>query len=183
MFSPGSGTWQYRSTRSAVIRSRVTGSGGAAWLTTALYQPFIQCQASLWSGGSNPISHSIYSSASSVRRHLYPLMIALIAWPRRRMRDWSLSGPRHTDTLSSAILHVSAKIHVFSWPPMPLVWEWPFVGPQRVCPPSSGWLGARGGAACATQDNWCVTSEGCYVGILGPCSGPSYAVGPGRPRS
>ena len=69
-------------------------------------------------GGSAPSSRSISSPASSVRRLLFLLRIALIARPRRWMRAWSLDVPRIMETLSSTSLHVSAKIHVFflaSW--------------------------------------------------------------------
>ena len=87
--------------------------GGSARSNTALYHPFIRCQASPCRGGSAPIRLSISSPVSSVHRLLSPLRPVLIAQTRRQIRDWYLAGPLHKDTLSSTNLHVSTNAHAF----------------------------------------------------------------------
>ena len=64
-------------------------------------------------GGCTPSSRYISSPASSVRRLLYPLSIALITRPRHRIRDWSLAGTQRAETLLSESLHVYSKIQEF----------------------------------------------------------------------
>ena len=87
---------------------------GGAWLTTAQYHPFIRCQASQWSGGSDPNNFSTSSPASSARRLLYHFNIAAIEQPNLRMRDWSLTGYWNVETILSTSLHVVSNIHAFS---------------------------------------------------------------------
>ena len=113
IFSPGGGLYQYRSTCSAMIRSRVTQAGGGTRSTTAQYHPFIQCQASRWSRGSDTSSRSTSLPASSVLRLRSPINISFIARPNLQIISWSLAGSWRAETLLSASLHVVAEIHTF----------------------------------------------------------------------
>ena len=96
-----------------MIPSRVTPAGGRAWSTAVRSHIFIRCQASRWSGESNPNSFSTSFPASSVRRLLSPFKLATIAWPNHRMCNWSLAGYRRAETLLSTSLHAASKIYAF----------------------------------------------------------------------
>ena len=113
MLSPGGCTWQYRSTRSAIIQKRVTRAGSGAQLTAALCHSFIRCQDSLCRGSSAPNRLSIAYPASSVLSFLSSLRLVLIARPRRRRRVWFCADSRRAETLLLTSLHVSSKIHTF----------------------------------------------------------------------
>ena len=113
IFFPECGMYWYRSTRSAVIRSSLTQAGGGAGSTASRYHPFIRCQASWWSGESNPGSRFTSSSASSVLRLRSPFNIALMAQSNLRMILWYLVGSHQEETLSLTILHMVVEIHAF----------------------------------------------------------------------
>ena len=113
IFYPRGCTWKYRSTRSTVIRSRVTQSGGGTQLTIALYHPFIMCRDSLWRRSMLPVTalSNLPLPPSSAPHLLFPLRLALIAWTRRCMRVWFCDRPGSAENLSSTSLHMSAEIH------------------------------------------------------------------------
>ena len=102
-------------TLSAVIRSSVTQAGGGARSTAAFYHPLIRCHASCIKEGSTPTSASTSAPASSSRRLLSVVKLALIDRPSLLVIFWPFSGSRRAETLSSTSIHVAANIHSFLW--------------------------------------------------------------------
>ena len=96
-----------------MIRSKVTRSGGFVRSTTAIYHPFIQYQASRYSGGSNPSIISTSSSDSSARLIRCPFKLASMARSNLRMSVWSLAGSQRAENFSLTSLHMVFNIHAF----------------------------------------------------------------------
>ena len=92
LFSTGGGTRLYRSTRSAMIRSRFTQAVGGAWYSVALYHPFIRFHASLCKGGggASEARSDLISLTSSFTHHFCSAFnIAFILRLRPQMIPWS----------------------------------------------------------------------------------------------
>ena len=96
-----------------MICLRVTQAGGGARSTTALYHPLFRCQASRWSGGSDPISVSTYAPTSSALCFLSSCNFAFMARPNLQINVSYYAIYRHAEKLLSTSLHVTADIHMF----------------------------------------------------------------------
>ena len=151
-----------------MIRSRVTQAGGSAWLTAALYHPFIRYQVSLWRWGYIYRGVSISPPASTILLCRYAFRIALIVRSRRCMRDWSYARSHIAVTLVPESLHVASRIQLFFLASLVLRFR---IALHRAANIPSSLFRVREGAARASQGTWRVPSVWCCGVNLAPCSG------------
>ena len=153
-------------------------SGRRSTVDRARYHPFNRCQASRLRGGLTQVA-----SPPPCLPPLPAVSNCLLNSPQWRVptSEW---GPGPSQDLGSRRL---SRWQVSTWPPrstgfflrpVPGSSGWPSVYPQIFCPPLLGRSVVGGGAACAPQGIWRVSSGGRYRSIPEPCSGLSYDWGP-----
>ena len=112
-------------------------------------------------GGSDPSSVSTSAPASSTCCLLSPFNLAAIARPNLRIRDWSVAGSWHAETLSLTNLRVASKIHAFSLRPVTGDSGRPSAGPQRLRSPLLGRSVVGGGGRLRPPRYYSRTCQAC----------------------